>query len=222
MKEYEVYTAARDIQIFNGWNADGEENWTDCDHDLLLNVVWAKDEYDAVKKVAEKEGVSDTSRMYAVQHIVSGFVGEKRLEANSYFYDNLAGIHIELIAPGKEVQELNVELNTDSDILMPQTTEDHPMAQQKDKNFYLLHWNNEYLDLQICAGPGTKKAMQAAMKEHVVKRLVEEKITKSVKDASAYYDKVIDVIDEPYDLHVSENDASIDYGYEDRFQIVTY
>lgn len=108
LKQYEVYSAATArVQIYENMPDDesldeSEQSQTkDIERDMLLDVVWAKNEDEAVKSVALEEDV-DPGTLYAAQHVVdtcllSDDPGRKvKLEASGYVAAGNYGIDIDL------------------------------------------------------------------------------------------------------------------------------
>lgn len=108
LKQYEVYSAATArVQIYENMPDDesldeSEQSQTkDIERDMLLDVVWAKNEDEAVKSVALEEDV-DPGTLYASQHVVdtcllSDDPGHKvKLEASGYVAAGNYGIDIDL------------------------------------------------------------------------------------------------------------------------------
>ena len=88
---------------------------------------------------------------------------------------------------------------------------------------YVLNWNDEYLDMQIVAGPCSLEEAKGAMREAVTGRLVELDLVDNVDTAGKMYDESADYDLE--ELHISDLGASVMYRgnyYEDRYQIVEY
>lgn len=94
------------------------------------------------------------------------------------------------------------------------------------KPFYLLKWNDEYLDMQIIGGPfDNDKAAKSALMEETITRLTELDVAENKEDAGKLYAETEKHPDQETEaLHISGNGASIFYGsgYEERYQIVEY
>lgn len=103
LSEYMVYSACmRDAQICQSRNTDDDDQWKDYNGDLLLNIVYAPDEANAVEQVAKDYGV-DSDTLYAVQHTASmtqsseernGITRKQRIEAVSFHEQGKTGIRI--------------------------------------------------------------------------------------------------------------------------------
>ena len=116
-KEYEVYyIMMRDAQVYTGSAADyenmpeeeREKLWKDIDQDMLVDIVFATDENDAVRVVAENEGCNPDA-LYAMEHLVESvnnwdndFKTDQRTVAYSVNDDDEFGIKV-LFNNGKEL-----------------------------------------------------------------------------------------------------------------------
>lgn len=92
-------------------------------------------------------------------------------------------------------------------------------------SFYLLKWNDEYLDNQIIGGPFEDDiTAKTVMRKEIVTRLVELNVADDIKEAEKIYADVVNNSGESDDLSVHSEGASIEYGgvYEERYQIVKY
>ena len=93
---------------------------------------------------------------------------------------------------------------------------------------YLLSWNDEYLDIQIECGPMSEDDIRAAMRDKILTRLVELNVVENAEEAEAMYAAAEQAArdkteEEPYELHVCSDGASIAYdSYEERYQIKEY
>ena len=92
-------------------------------------------------------------------------------------------------------------------------------------SFYLLKWNDEYLDNQIIGGPFEDDiSAKTAMKKEILVRLVELNVADDIKEAEKIYADAVNNSGESDDLSVHSEGASIEYSgvYEERYQIVEY
>lgn len=95
IREYEVYhRLMRDAQVYAGDSLRGDvdlndeecqSNWRDFPADPIVDVIFAKSEYEAVEKAAEDTGYHE-SNLYAIEHVVDAmfFATELRCNADSF------------------------------------------------------------------------------------------------------------------------------------------
>lgn len=92
--------------------------------------------------------------------------------------------------------------------------------------FYLLNWNDEYLDNIIVAAKNTKEEIRNALKERVIERLVELQVADETKAVNMWNEseKVNNYQSDDDTLSVNPFGASILYGgsYTDRYNIVEF
>lgn len=90
-------------------------------------------------------------------------------------------------------------------------------------NNYIVNWNDEYLEMQICAGPMSLDAAKQKLREIAVSNLIGYGFSTNRESADSIFNQALSTDDEPY-ISASEKCVSIIYGkgYEDRWQIVTY
>lgn len=98
--------------------------------------------------------------------------------------------------------------------------------------YYIVSWNDEYLDMAILAGPMSQDRCRRMLRDIVTQRLCElyDEFKGNRKKAEAAYDLAFnssedDAVSNEFgvDLHVSQIGASLCYSsYEDRYQIVAY
>lgn len=95
-------------------------------------------------------------------------------------------------------------------------------------DYYIVMFNDEYLDLNILAGPLDEKEALVTLKQETAKRLCQlfdcspEEAAEIVE--KTYATKYGEYCDEKMDFEISGYQARITYGdgYEDRIQIVQY
>lgn len=110
MREYEVHHLnMRDAQIFHGDpkdidNSNLEKGFCDFYDEPIIDIVFAKDEDDAVKKVSEDTDIHPDN-LYAVEHVTSMYWKGKRITASAYEDKGVLGIQIEL--PNKRTIRVN-------------------------------------------------------------------------------------------------------------------
>lgn len=121
LKQYEVYSAATArVQIYvnkpdESMDETEQFRTKDIEQDMLLDVVWAKNEDDAVCRVALEEDV-DPGNLYAVQHVADAYplseeaVQEVKLEAYGYAKKRCYGFDIVL----PDQRTLRVEFSKDN------------------------------------------------------------------------------------------------------------
>ena len=226
MKEYAVYHKnMRDAQIYTDWN-DNEDmtydsaGWRDFTGDPLLDIVSAKDEYEAVDMVAEKEGIHK-SNLYAEQHIAS-MADENtglRLEATTFKTDEKIGAEVKIHTAGDMPESIQVSCRRDD-------------SGMKVSGKYILNWNDEYLNMIIVAGPVSDEMADAILHERIITRLVELNAADDREKAEEMYQEALKELNDPMAgdfpfadiLSLSQCGASIRYGggYEDRYEIVEH
>lgn len=92
-------------------------------------------------------------------------------------------------------------------------------------SFYLLKWNDEYLDNQIIGGPFDDDiSARTVMRKEILARLVELNVADDIREAEKIYADAVNNSGESDDLSIHSEGASIEYGgvYEERYQIVKY
>ena len=97
---------------------------------------------------------------------------------------------------------------------------------------YILNWNDEYMSMNIVAGPVSDEMADTLLHERVITRLVELNAAESREKAEEMYQAALDELNDPMadclpfrdTLSLSRCGASIRYGggYEDRYEIVEY
>lgn len=101
LKEYEVHHLnMRDAQIFHGDPKDIDKEglgkgFCDFYDEPIIDIVFAKDEDDAVKKVSEDTDIHPDN-LYAVEHVTSMYRKGKRITASAYEKNGVLGVQIEL------------------------------------------------------------------------------------------------------------------------------
>lgn len=93
--------------------------------------------------------------------------------------------------------------------------------------YYLLNWNDEYLDNVIVGAKETKEEIREAFKEHIMERLIGLNIVKTeIEAADLWFEAESKIPNDDHDdiLHVYETGGSILYGsgYTDHYHIVEF
>ena len=92
-------------------------------------------------------------------------------------------------------------------------------------NYFLLSWNDEYLDMRIVSGPFHDSGKSIAIKAEVVRQL-QSYLNKTSNEAELIYEsKLADESDFPeIDLNIYTEGASFRYNgdNEERLQVVQY
>ncbi len=105
-------------------------------------------------------------------------------------------------------------------------TEAEPVVDNAE--MYLLSWNDECLDIRIECGPMSAEDIKTAMRDKILTRLVELDVVDNAEEAESMYAAAEQAArdktdEEPYELHVCSDGASISYdSYEERYQIKEY
>lgn len=92
-------------------------------------------------------------------------------------------------------------------------------------SFYLLNWNEEYLDMRIIGGPfDDSMSAKTTMKKEIIRRLVELNVAGNIKAAEKIYADAMGDFEQSDELSVHPEGACIRYGgvYEEWYQIVEY
>lgn len=111
---------------------------------------------------------------------------------------------------------------------LPMREYEKPDAKEEpEEPYYLLSWNEEYLDLQIECGPTSIDTARQAMHDAILTRLVELDLAGNIDEAGELYERAekaaADQTGEPYELHVGKDSASIAYDvYGEYYQIKPY
>lgn len=181
----------------------------------ILNTVFAENEADACRKVAELKNIQESdlrADMHAIKTVDMN-IGAV-LTTSAYRAGEEIGINIEFDGFQMPSEMIRVSCGTNN-------------PRMQTSGCYILNWNDEYLDMIILAGPVSEEQACRILRERLIERLLELNIVQTKDEAADLYDKAAEEragAEEPYELHVSLHGASIHYGggYEDRYQIVEY
>lgn len=190
-REYSVYKRLSAPQIVDDVSVD----------ELLLDIIMADDEKDAVKQVAENTGL-EPDNLYAEMHIASAYGKDmnRRVEAASFEDNGKIGIAVAVSDLNGTPSCRNLELSVDE-------------SGRFKCGWFILSWNDEYLDCCIAGGPYTEDDVRAAFQKHVEERLVELGVCETSLEAEKLYAKQASGFkDAGCALQIIGDCASITYG----------
>lgn len=190
-REYSVYKRLSVPQIVDDVSVD----------ELLLDIIMADDEKDAVKQVAENTGL-EPNNLCAEMHIASAYGKDmnRRIEAASFEDNEKIGIAVAVSDLNNTPSCRNLELSVDENGRLK-------------CGWFILSWNDEYLDCCIVGGPYTEDDVRAAFRKHVEERLVELGVCETASDAEKLYTKQVSRFkDDMAGLRIIGDCASITYG----------
>lgn len=97
-----------------------------------------------------------------------------------------------------------------------------------EKKFYLLSWNDEWLQMAIEDGPLSMEEIKKSLRTKVLERLVELGVACSHEEAKELYRQAEESRmaekERVWELHLGSDTVSIMFGsgYEEHYQIVEY
>lgn len=159
-KEYEVYSPEiRDAQMYFGdindpdMEDDMEDgDWRDISQDMLLDIVFAENEEEAVRIVAENEQMTSGSSLYAIEHVadtepITIDDVSRRMSATSYSTDDAVGIQVELVCG----EFLKIETD--------KTTGKVKVLGWNPETVYEVLAHNDEVDFLVCFATTEEKAL---------------------------------------------------------------
>lgn len=190
-REYSVYKRLSISQVVDDFLVD----------DLFIDTIMADDENDAVRQVAENRGL-EADNLYAEMHIASAYGKDmnRRVEAASFEDNGKIGIAVAVSDLNGTPSCRNLELSVDENGRLK-------------CGWFILSWNDEYLDCCIVGGPYTEDDVREAFRKHVEERLVELGVCETISEAEKLYTKQASKFkDDRADLQIIGDCVSITYG----------
>lgn len=211
MRDAQIYTESAD----NPDMVYDDDGWRDFQNNPVIDTVFAENAKVACDIISEAENI-DSSNLKAQVKEICAWDGKSPvlLLASAYQDKDEFGFDIECGLYPCHPEALRISYNTKE-------------SELEATGYYLLNWNDEYLDMTIEAGPVSEEEAREILHDKLITRLVELNVANSEKEAKELYVKAaLHLKDEDVSdvLNASPDGATIRYGggFEERFQIRPY